>query len=147
MIDPGIVGAARESRSVWVDPADVREFARTIGETNPVFFDEWAAAAAGFPSLPLPPTYLFCLATIGDPDPGKFFVDFGVPIERMLHGEQEIRLERPVFAKELLTFSRRIKEISQRGKGRFDVIVEETEVTGATGDLAASLVATFVVPT
>lgn len=146
MIDPAIIGATRPAYGIRVCLDDVRGYARTIGETNPVFIDEAAAAAAGYPSLPLPPAYLFCVATIADPDPTKFFVDFGVPIERMLHGEQEIELERPVFAGEALMFNRRIIDLSKRGGGRLDVIVEETTVKGEDGEVAAKLVATYVIP-
>ena len=36
----------------------VRAFARGVGYTDPVYFDVEAAKAAGYRSLPAPPTYL-----------------------------------------------------------------------------------------
>ena len=41
-----------------VDKTWVRMFARSVGHTDPVYFDEAAAKAAGYRSLPCPPGYL-----------------------------------------------------------------------------------------
>lgn len=41
-----------------VTTTSVRAFARGVGYTDPVYFDEGAARKAGYRSLPAPPTYL-----------------------------------------------------------------------------------------
>ncbi|MBK8132379.1 MAG: MaoC family dehydratase N-terminal domain-containing protein [Gammaproteobacteria bacterium] len=37
-------------------------FAKAVGETNPIYFDEAAAKAAGHPSILAPPTYAVTLS-------------------------------------------------------------------------------------
>jgi hypothetical protein len=63
----------------------VRGFARGVGYTDPVYFDVDTAKAAGYRSLPAPPTYL------GTPvfTPGKSSDTFSGPIDgapRVEHG-------------------------------------------------------------
>src|SRR5690606_30296819 len=53
-----------------VEAGQLRFFARTIGETDPVYFDEAAARAAGYRSIIAPPTFGFsCLRGSGDQMP------------------------------------------------------------------------------
>jgi hypothetical protein len=57
MIDRKHIGAATEEVSIDVERSQLRLFCQAIGETNPVFFDEAAARAAGHERIPTPPTY------------------------------------------------------------------------------------------
>ena len=53
-----VVGVESEPWTYEVTTTSVRAFARGVGYTDPVYFDEAAARAAGYRSLPCPPTYL-----------------------------------------------------------------------------------------
>ncbi len=53
-----VVGVQSEPWTHEVTTTSVRSFARGVGYTDPVYFDEAAAKAAGYRSLPCPPTYL-----------------------------------------------------------------------------------------
>ena len=61
MVDQSAIGREFTPVTAHVEPGRLRFFAKAIGETNPVYRDAEAAAAAGYAALPVPPTYLFCL--------------------------------------------------------------------------------------
>ena len=68
MIDRKFIGYRTEPFTVEVEKGRLRMFAKAIGETDPIYTDEAAAQAAGYRSLPVPPTFLFCLE-MEQPDP------------------------------------------------------------------------------
>lgn len=146
MIDRSIIGRARPERSIRVELVALRAFAAAIGEANPVFSDDAAARAAGYRGAIAPPTFLFCLGTLADDDPSAFLRDLGLSIDRLLHGEQAFCFDRPIVAGDLLRFNGRISDVSQRGGGRFDLVIEETVVTDEAGERVATMATTFVVP-
>ena len=52
------VGKESDPTTLEIDKTSVRMFARAVGYTDPVYYDEEAAKAAGYRSLPAPPGYL-----------------------------------------------------------------------------------------
>lgn len=99
----------------------VRRFAESIGEQDPVFHDLAAAQAAGHPDLPLPPTMLFGIE--GD----AHLAAMGVEPRHVLHVEQSFTYHCPVHAGQQLTFASVLTE--QRTRRRF--LIQETTVTRA----------------
>ncbi len=75
----------------------IRQFARAIGDTNPLYHDLDAAKDAGYPDLVAPPSFLAAAipGRLGLPvdDPG-----FGLDYSRVVHGEQKFTLLRPIVA-------------------------------------------------
>ena len=57
MIDRQYIGHRFPVFQVEVEKGRLRFFAKAIGETDPVYFDEKAAKAAGHPGLLVPPTF------------------------------------------------------------------------------------------
>lgn len=51
MIDRRFIGWTSERLSVAVETGQLRLFAKATGETNPIYFDEAAAKAAGHPAV------------------------------------------------------------------------------------------------
>ena len=96
----------------------IREFATAIGETNPVYHEESAAQKRGYPDIIAPPTFLTVLnfryspQVIGDPE-------LGLDYSRVVHGEQEYLLERPVVPGMCLVGRPRIVDIASRGANEF----------------------------
>jgi acyl dehydratase len=80
----------------------IRQFARAIGDPNPLYHDLEAARTAGYPDLVAPPTFLVAAIPgelglpIGDPA-------FGMDFSLIVHGEQRFSLSRPVVAGDELT--------------------------------------------
>jgi len=90
------IGVESEPWTVEVDKTSVRMFARAVGYRDPVFYDEAAAQAKGYRSLPCPPHFLGTPvfipsesdATFGAPRRGGR--DFGIPYKRRLNGGTDI---------------------------------------------------------
>ena len=80
-------------------------FAKAICETDPVYFDETAAKAAGYRSLPVPATFLFSLE-LDRPDQFGWFSDVGLDLKKILHGEQSFVYHQVPVAGDTLTISR-----------------------------------------
>jgi len=72
---------------VDVDEWQLRFFANATGCDDPIYTDERAARAAGYRSLPIPPTYLFSLE-LARLNPFDFIGDIGGHVKLALHGEQ-----------------------------------------------------------
>ncbi|HEX8953385.1 MAG TPA: MaoC family dehydratase N-terminal domain-containing protein, partial [Polyangia bacterium] len=87
-----------------VERGHIRRFAEAIGDGNPIYVDEAAARAAGHPRIPAPPTFAIALRA-NDPR-GGIDLDW----RKLLHGEQELVLARPLYAGDRLTIVGRIAE-------------------------------------
>ena len=133
MLDRSLIGFETRPRSVEVEKGQLRSFANAVGETNPVYFDEVAARAAGHPALPAPPTFLFCLASLA-PDGENAIAKLGVDMGRVLHGEQSFTYGEPIYAGDVITLKTRISDIYDKRGGALDFIVEDTEATNQNGD-------------
>ena len=111
-IDASIVGSESPAETFEVTAEAIRQFADAVGDDNPIYHDEAAARAAGYPALVAPPTYVTKFR--------QFIPAFTIdPIKmRLLHGEEEYLYSRPLLAGDKLTVQARIAEIRQRpGKG------------------------------
>src|SRR3546814_6738595 len=71
MVDQSFKGFTSEPRHIDVEKGQLKFFAHATGETNPIYFDEAAACAAGHPALPAPPTFAFSLALGAPPTQGR----------------------------------------------------------------------------
>jgi hypothetical protein len=127
-----------------VDQWRLAFFAKAIAETDPVYSNLAAAKAAGHPSIPLMPTFIFCLEQ-GRPDGYKLIQDMGVDISRILHGEQQFSFHKPVYAGDTLTFKTKITDIYDKKGGALEFFVRSTTVTNQNGDHIADSRGTVVV--
>lgn len=133
MIDPDFIGFSIPPHTVRVEPGRVRFFARTIGETDLIYSDESAARDAGLPSLPVPPTFLFCLDLERD-DPYDYMTTMGIELGKVLHGEQHFDYHRMAFAGDRLTFRSRITDIYRKKSGALEFVQRDTAVYRETDD-------------
>lgn len=145
MISKTLVGTTLPEYSIDVEKHPLRFFARAIGDLDPIHHDEAAAAAAGYRSLVAPPTYVACLSSIANPDPGALFKQLGVDPGRILHGEQQITLHRPICAGDRVFFNTRIADIYDKRQGALEFVVLETEVSDQHRNRMAETRAVIVV--
>lgn len=138
MIDKALIGKTFPAYAVEVEKGRLRFFAKVIGETDPIFVDEDAAKAAGYRSLPLPPTFLFAME-IEQPDPLAWFDEVGMELPKVLHGEQSFTYHRQACAGDVLTFESRIVDVYDKKNGALDFVVKETRVTDQAGNHVADL--------
>ncbi|MEJ8856586.1 MaoC family dehydratase N-terminal domain-containing protein [Variovorax robiniae] len=137
MIDKKHIGKVLPSFTAVAEAGQLRFFAKAIGETNPVYFDESAARAAGHPSLPLPPTFLFSIELTSGSN--AWIDEIGVEVPRMLHGEQQFTYHRTAHAGDALTYESRIADIYDKKGGALQFVVRETRVTNGKGEHVADL--------
>ena len=144
MLDTSHIGAALPAFSASVEAGRLRFFAKATGQDDPVYTDEAAALAAGYPGLPVPPTFFFCLE-MDSPRPAAMRELLGIDIARVLHGEQGVVYHAMAYAGDELRFEPRIADIYAKKGGALEFVVRETRVTDAAGRLVAELRATTVV--
>ena len=87
MIDTKFIGHVFEPFEVAVEAGRLRFFAKATGQQDLVYSQLDAAKAAGFPNLPVPPTFFKCLESEG-PKPAQMRELLAVDFRYVLHGEQ-----------------------------------------------------------
>ena len=106
-LDPALVGHETQPESDTIRAEAVRQFAEAIGDDSAVYRAADAARAAGFATIPAPPTFVTRFRVP--------FAEAGLDTEhsQVLHGEQEYVYERPVGVGETLVVRHRIASIRQ----------------------------------
>lgn len=138
MSQPNIVGLALPPHRALVESGPLRFFAKATGETRPVYLDEEAARAAGHRSLPVPPSYFFCLHSTRT-DQAAWREAAGFRRERLLHGEQAFGYYRMAYAGDTLEFATRVAEQYDRKGGALSFVVLESRITNQHGEHVADM--------
>ena len=110
----GIIGRPTGNSKAVVERGPVSHFAAAVGSTSPIYRDQKAAEAAGFRSIPAPPTWPVAMDFCGKfeemqpaPPPtsnpmmaalGPLMASGGL----LLHGEQEFIYHRPIEVGDVL---------------------------------------------
>ena len=137
MIDKKIIGMAFPPLHVTAEAGQLRFFAKAIGETNPIYFDEAAARDAGHHTLPLPPTFLFSLELARPAS--NWREEAGIELARVLHGEQQFTYHRMAYAGDTLTFESKITDVYEKKGGALSFLVRESRVTNQRGEHVADV--------
>ena len=109
----------------------IAEYARAVGEDNPVYFDREEAREAGFRDVAAPPMFAVVFSS-GSVAPGIFDPEVGINFAMMVHGGQEIVWGEPVCAGDVITTETTVKDISEKGGMGFYVF--ESVSTNQDGD-------------
>lgn len=132
------IGLKTEPFTADVEKGRLKFFAKAIGETDPIYSDEAAAKAAGHPTIPAPPTFLFCL-NMEQPNAYALIEQMGIRVEQLLHGEQSFQYLKPVYAGDRLTFQTTVTNTYSKKGGELGFFVRDTDVKNQKGDLVAKL--------
>ncbi|WPN44698.1 MULTISPECIES: MaoC family dehydratase N-terminal domain-containing protein [unclassified Pseudomonas] len=143
MADKSLIGRSLGVTSAEVEKGRLRFFAKAIGETDPVYTDEAAAQAAGYKSLPVPPTFLLCLQGEGR-DLVEMLDIYGFDLGRILHAEQSFVYHASAVAGDTLTFDSRVVDVYEKKGGALQFVVNETRVTNQDGIHIADVRGTLV---
>ncbi|WP_417318533.1 FAS1-like dehydratase domain-containing protein [Emcibacter sp.] len=144
MIDKSFIGLDLGSHEVQPEKGALKFFAKAIGQENPVFFNEAAAAEAGYPGLPVPPTYYFSMDLLQD-EPFKYFETLGINIAHVLHGTQDFEYFKPAFAGDTVILKAVIKDIYDKKNGALEFVIKEVRAENKAGELLARQIMTVVV--
>lgn len=144
MIDRAWIGHELPPSVLPIERTRVSFFAKAIGETNPIHTDAAAARAAGYPDLVAPPTFLFA-AEMDSGAIDTLLRDLGVPIAKLLHGEQGFTFHRLVCVGDTVTVRSKVTDIYAKKNGALEFVVKHSEVFDQTGALVAELRSVLVV--
>lgn len=138
-LDRSLIGQpGRGDSTLYVDAGRLRFFAKATGQRDPIYTDLDAAAAAGHPDLPAPPTFAFSVA-LEQPDSFRWLAEAGVDLRSILHGAQEFTYHRMAYAGDTLTVRGEIVDIYEKKNGALEFIVQESTVTNQRDEVVATL--------
>ena len=126
MPDRKLIGKEAEPATITIRADGIREFAKGVGETNPLYFDTKAAEAAGYKDIVAPPTYP--IAFMAESMNADLFFELDLNIPSIVHAEQEFEFFRPVIAGDVLAVRGKIADIYEKPgrSGPLDFVVMET---------------------
>ena len=132
-----MIGRVLSTGSATVGADNVAEFARALGDPNPLYVDAAAARSGPFGTLVAPPTYPIAFMTQAMAGGMETFLELGLNFMTLVHGEQEFEYARPIRAGETLTLTGRIADVYEKtgSSGTLDFVVLETEARDADGGL------------
>ena len=130
-----MIGRVLSTGSATVSAEHVAEFARALGDPNPLYVDPEAARRGPFGAIVAPPTYPIAFMAQALAGGADVFLELGLDFMTLVHGEQEFEYTRPIEAGETLTLTGRIADLYEKtgGSGTLDFVVLETEATAADG--------------
>ncbi len=141
-----VIGVESEPWLLEVDKLQIRLFARSVGYTDPLYYDEDFARSKGYRSLPVPPHYLgTAIYNPRDSDP-----TFGAPrgrgarinhgLKRVLNGGTEIEYLDTICAGDVLSASSKVVDLveAQGSLGQMLITTSETTYKRAGQPVAIS---------
>lgn len=141
-MNPDFIGRAYPPSAPYlVGREKVREFARALGESDPVYFEPEVARARGFADVVAPPTYAIRLSmaaaekVVMDPD-------LGLDYTRVVHGDQRFDYTRPIVAGDELVTTVTIDGI--RSAAGNDILTTRAEIRTMSGELVVTSLSTLV---
>ncbi|BEG74740.1 MaoC family dehydratase N-terminal domain-containing protein [Achromobacter xylosoxidans] len=138
MIDKKWIGHELPPSELPIERGRLRFFAKAIGQTDPIYIDETAARNAGYPDLPAPPTFLFA-AELDSGATDRLLADLGIPLPKLLHGEQGFSYHRPACVGDVITVRSRIEDIYDKKNGALEFVVKGSRATNQRGELVAEM--------
>ena len=112
----------------------IREFARAIGDTNPVYHDPEVAKALGYSDVIAPPTFAI-VVSLEAANAALFDPELGLDYSRVVHGEQTFSYTRPICAGDELIVTTVIENI--RSMAGNDMIITKGIITTVAGEPVA----------
>ncbi len=144
MIDRKFIGRVSPAHTVEIEKGRLRFFAKAIGENNPIYTDEAAAIAAGYRSLPAPPTFVFSL-DLERENPFSDFEEMGINLGKILHADQSFTYHAPICAGDSITLQSQVSDIFDKKGGALEFLVQDYRATNQDGTLVAEMRRTVVV--
>lgn len=144
------IGKESEPLTIEVDKTAVRMFARAVGYTDLIYYDEEYAKSKGYRSLPVPMGFLGnpgnpIFRPDNPPRPG-YVMSFQSPYKRILNGGTDTEYYEPICAGDVLTGTSKIADIIERSgsMGPMLFIIGETTYKNQEGRVVAKFRGTLI---
>ena len=138
MIDRKWIGHELTPSVLPIERSRLQFFAKAIGVTDPIYTDTAAARSAGYQDLPAPPTFLFA-AELDSGASDRLLTELGIPIARLLHGEQGFIYHRPACVGDTITVRSRVDDVYVKKGGALEFVVRSARATNQREELVAEL--------
>ena len=138
MIDKKWIGHEYPPSVLPIERTRLQFFANVIGETDPIYTDVAAARDAGHPDLPAPPTFLFA-AELDSGLTMRMLADLGIPLPKLLHGEQGFTYHRTAHVGDTITVRSTISDIYAKKNGALEFVVKTSRAVNQRDELVAEL--------
>lgn len=142
MLNPENVGRKSEQREILVEHGQLKLFAKAVGETNPIYFDQSAAKAAGHRDILAPPTFGNCLKLLA-PSTELSYESLGIDYKKLLHAEEKIESFQPIYAGDILTLETEVIDMYEKKGGALQFLIMRTSIH-CDGQLMQNLTGTVV---
>jgi acyl dehydratase len=136
------IGKTYEPTTYAVGREKIKEYARAVGETNPIHLDVQAAREAGYDDVVAPPMFavVYSAPSVGPP---IFDPEIELNFALMVHGGQEFQWGQLVVAGDEITTTASVKDISEAdGRGYY---VFESISTNQRGEQVCRGTWTYIV--
>jgi acyl dehydratase len=136
-LNRSVVGKEYPPYAVTVERGKIKEFARAIGDLNPVYLDDEVGRASEWGDIITPPTFPISFRD----ETGVLLRDLGTDVSRLLHGEQEFEIFRQLRPGETYLCRSKVLDLYEKtGKtGPMGFVVRETAVTDANNEIVAKM--------
>lgn len=135
-----IIGKESDPVPYEIDNTGCRQFARAVGYTDPVFYDEAYARSKGHRGILAPPGFLGHPIVIpGRPAATSPYSQLDIPLKRVLNGGTDIEYFADVCSGDALTATSKISDLTER-EGRMGpmlIVSQETTFRNQDGDIVA----------
>jgi acyl dehydratase len=122
----------------------IREYARAVGETNPIHHDVATARAAGYDDLVAPPMFVVVYSSPAI-EPAMFDDEIGIDFDRLVHGAQEFVWHRVLVAGEEVHTTITLDEVRPLEAANVTYYVFGAETTDGDGKVVSTGVWTNIV--
>jgi acyl dehydratase len=119
-----------------VERGKIREFALAIGDDNPIYTDQAAAAEAGFADVTIPPTFPTVIDMWGGPDFFQLVEALQLDLLKVLHGEQEYEYLGDVYPGDEIIATIKVTDAKTRSgsSGAMNLFTLETVYSNQRGE-------------
>ncbi len=138
MIDKTWIGHELPESVLPIERTRLQFFAKATGETRAEYLEVSAARAAGYADLPAPPTFLFA-AELDSGVSNQLLSDLGIPLSKLLHGEQSFTYHKPVCAGDTITVRSTISDVYAKKNGALEFVVKDSRALNQRNELVAEL--------
>jgi acyl dehydratase len=138
-INKGVIGKESPPFAVTVERGRIKAFAQAIGDDNAMYLDDRVGQASEWGDIIAPPTFM---TTFRDgADSATFLQELGTDISRVLHGEQEFELYRPIRPGETFLCRSKVLDVYEKSgrSGPMAFVVRETMVADSANELVARI--------